>query len=1551
MKDFPLGLREVIPDQSVPEKVAKELMSINTGGTASTLQEIALADGSGGYTYVDDGRAWTKNRFLSWRTNQDQIELTERSLDWVLHGHRVRYRFQDTPILAGGVSIHETFNAVVILVPTVSSVHKMVFPHPNRLMKQHEHLLQNPSLDGIPSIFAEATPYVAKEHSHVIQSTGMAPMPHLAASHLTAGDEAIFVLANAMGHIQVVKLGNVKGMVTVNPLKCGSYLGRLWGNLGGMLAKPGGQEAAESVVSLAVHPLYNDVYIFGLCKDHKIRMWSSSTFDCVMVEDVLSYSAADPSQVQPGSQTHLMRKVVDVTSKRFALALFLCFSQHCQFCIIRPQMVDGQFQLDHLATVHAPELDLVDFQVSPSHLWALWTNQEGEPVLKYTTFSSSSSDKTTGWNNVVFEDELDPDFAPYGPGIDPRQAYLTQLFAPGRFSIQTLAKTVSIYRRSLDITSIPEDELTMDRLRQEIGEAVEAEIQNQVTEAEISDEEYMDVAYTAWNRFYSCAVQYHQAGVEPMGLICDPGSGLITIIKKVGISFVRPLDALEHLVLSGDSSSRGPEIFHDTPILCEDPVLAMDVIQLMRAIALVDSWIPSRFVDEFTFSLSRLGSPDQTAKRIVAAILSQAMVGEDNMDENIHAHINFTQELCTRLLQLSDAAKALEVLLAILELDRGIVAHAAQHPDMEDEESQFSKRVFASPLGTCVVAESLKQMARTRFELTRNLIVLQLLMLECGMSDTINVSTAEKIHSTFLPRSVVMAHSYHVLVWLTETLATEPPACSLERSLQQMNILRMSESAGSSSHAIADLTRIMKRPMTLSELFLRGVGGSKARRLITSDSDLSSAWYSVLMPLVNISAQLLWPRCVVPTFQEFLLSACQHMQIQEYVRLLSTWCDWHCHSRQFLLGSALLNMGEPEKAADWMVQAAEGVHSDSFLLELLFSSERDVETEKLSVLYYLKVIELFQQFGYYDFVIELAKTAIDVSDPEDPNRVKLCYTLFNHHLELGHNDEAYDSMIINPDKSRRKDSLRKFVITLFERRQLRRLASYPYIDMFEDLEYIIEDRARAVNLSDNNFYDFLYSFHVMKENYRKAAVVMYEYGMRLGTEMFNLEGLKRQAQAYLACLNCLKLVSVDNAWIVKPIPHSNRERDEFQPPGVSPKRTHEGDEIYYTSASVFKPKIDVLEISDIEREFELVCARLKLVSTHSKDPITATLPTGPGLSAQETVALLVNANLYEDAIHIGQIFDLDKSPIVKGLSSKCVNLARAKAAERDAAWEWLSDNNPCGADLRSGSAVEAAWKLLQDILSRLEDEGQSTLMKAAVQRIFSFGATLPAWLVQDYKKDAIHIGQIFDLDKSPIVKGLSSKCVNLARAKAAERDAAWEWLSDNNPCGADLRSGSAVEAAWKLLQDILSRLEDEGQSTLMKAAVQRIFSFGATLPAWLVQDYKKRNPAELVRLYHVHGYLEDAANLALEYISAVLGVGKEYFGLKESLNAHGSPVWLPYDILDQLLLELQEYSSHDPVYKKQFHDLNQKLDDYFGIVQRVNDDMIAIKRQTLPMVH
>ena len=54
----------------------------------------------------------------------------------------------------------------------------------------------------------------------------------------------------------------------------------------------------------------------------------------------------------------------------------------------------------------------------------------------------------------------------------------------------------------------------------------------------------------------------------------------------------------------------------------------------------------------------------------------------------------------------------------------------------------------------------------------------------------------------------------------------------------------------------------------------------------------------------------------------------------------------------------------------------------------LFSREEieGMDADKLTVLYFLKVIQLFEQSGHYDYVIELAKTAIDICNPEDENR-------------------------------------------------------------------------------------------------------------------------------------------------------------------------------------------------------------------------------------------------------------------------------------------------------------------------------------------------------------------------------------------------------------------------------------------------------------------------------------------------------------------------------------------------------------------------------------
>jgi len=210
------------------------------------------------------------------------------------------------------------------------------------------------------------------------------------------------------------------------------------------------------------------------------------------------------------------------------------------------------------------------------------------------------------------------------------------------------------------------------------------------------------------------------------------------------------------------------------------------------------------------------------------------------------------------------------------------------------------------------------------------------------------------------------------------------------------------------------------------------------------------------------------------------------------VRLLNTWCEWNSASRRFILAVALLEMGEMQKACDHFLRASNGILTDVFLADALFNSNITTGNNAL-IHYYLKVIKLFEEHNASDSIIEIAETAIATADVDDPNLPTLHSIIFAQHLSLGHHTEAYHWLYANPDAARRVDCLRQLVVTLFEKKLLIDLISFPYVDMYEDLERIVEGRARSVDLMENNYYNFLYSFHINKQNMRKGKYYIYIY--------------------------------------------------------------------------------------------------------------------------------------------------------------------------------------------------------------------------------------------------------------------------------------------------------------------------------------------------------------------------------------------------------------------------------------------------------------------------
>ena len=208
--------------------------------------------------------------------------------------------------------------------------------------------------------------------------------------------------------------------------------------------------------------------------------------------------------------------------------------------------------------------------------------------------------------------------------------------------------------------------------------------------------------------------------------------------------------------------------------------------------------------------------------------------------------------------------------------------------------------------------------------------------------------------------------------------------------------------------------------------------------------------------------------------------------------------------------------------------------------------------------------------------------------------------------------------------------------------------------------------------------------------------------------------------------------------------------------------------------------------------------------------------------------------------------------------------------------------------------------------------------------------------------DGVLICKTFNLPRSMliVVESLASKCVKLSAGRG-DQGSAWQWLQENRVSGGEVSGDSPVEAAWHLLERVVDE-EAKGSTALHRAALQRLVSLACTPPPWLLASYKKKDAAELIRVFHSLGHIEVAGEVAIELVKAVMGVGSEYFGLEGGLVATGRPAWLPWTVLDRLLLELADHATIPGVARVKMG-LEKCVEQYMATVDRVSRDMIAAR--------
>lgn len=393
------------------------------------------------------------------------------------------------------------------------------------------------------------------------------------------------------------------------------------------------------------------------------------------------------------------------------------------------------------------------------------------------------------------------------------------------------------------------------------------------------------------------------------------------------------------------------------------------------------------------------------------------------------------------------------------------------------------------------------------------------------------------------------------------------------------------------------------------------------------------------------------------------------------------------------------------------MQCAKGVQSEPFLEKVILQSIEDVTPSEAATQYYLRVIQLFEQYSSQDCVIYLAKAAIDELDASSPQLAMFQSIVFSNHLSLEHYEEAYHSLIANTEPSRRKDCLRQLVVSLFEKQRLDLLMKFPYLGLQEELENIIESRARSMAIENNIYYDFLYAFYISKSTMRKAAAVMYEQALRCQLETKTLPGLEHRYECLLACVTALSLADENYRWIARPV--------------ISDEIQENHDENYMqTDEVVTKQKVIVSELAEIRRELLLTDAIITLAK-HRRE-----LSTIVNANADEVIAVLSNAGLYTDAVKLAVQFNKSVANILQGLAFACV---RAVDESSNDAWAWLQENDL--ADIpQKNTPSEMAWKLLERLISDNENKGLTTLHKAVAGKLLALGEFLPHWLFLSYRE-------------------------------------------------------------------------------------------------------------------------------------------------------------------------------------------------------------------------
>lgn len=124
------------------------------------------------------------------------------------------------------------------------------------------------------------------------------------------------------------------------------------------------------------------------------------------------------------------------------LCAFLCSAKGSEFVTIRAVSDGTTISLQQINVIPSPEFDLIEFDVNYKRIWGLWCNSQGEyNVSSYSLVSNGGYNWSSAGLEILPERKIEA-------GSDPRQAYCSYIFYPGRFQREVIDRALIVSEKS-----------------------------------------------------------------------------------------------------------------------------------------------------------------------------------------------------------------------------------------------------------------------------------------------------------------------------------------------------------------------------------------------------------------------------------------------------------------------------------------------------------------------------------------------------------------------------------------------------------------------------------------------------------------------------------------------------------------------------------------------------------------------------------------------------------------------------------------------------------------------------------------------------------------------------------------------------------------------------------------------------------------------------------------------------------------------------------------------------------------------------------------------